>query len=247
MRYGFFNYLVKLPMLPDNLARIRETITQSASRVGRDPQRIKLVAVSKMVDVDLIHQALDCGQTLFGENYLQEAIDKIPALPTSTNWHFIGHLQSNKAKQAVELFDIIQTVDRWKLAKVLDYHAKKLNKNLSVLIQVNTGREKQKSGILPEMAEALLRQIVCETGLVVLGLMTIPPFFSDPEKSRPYFKELNDLAKRLAALNLFADNTNVELSMGMSDDYPIAIEEGATIVRVGTALFGARKPVGANE
>lgn len=231
-------------MLRDNLAHILETIAETAIRVGRDPQGIKLVAVSKTVDVALIRQAVDCGQTSFGENYLQEAAGKIPLLDSSTTWHFIGHLQSNKARLAVELFDVIQTVDRWKLAKALDTHSKKLNKKLPVLIQVNIGRESQKSGVLPELAEGLLRQIAQETDLDVRGLMTIPPFFSDPEKSRPYFKELFHLAKRLAALNLFADNTNVELSMGMSDDYPIAIEEGATIVRVGTALFGARNSVG---
>jgi pyridoxal phosphate enzyme (YggS family) len=231
-------------MLHDNLAHILETIAETAIRVGRDPQGIKLVAVSKTVDVALIRQAVDCGQTSFGENYLQEAAGKIPLLTSSTTWHLIGHLQSNKARLAVELFDVIQTVDRWKLAKALDTHSKKLNKKLPVLIQVNTGREKQKSGVPSEMAEGLLRQIAQETDLDVRGLMTIPPFFSDPEKSRPYFKELFHLAKRLAALNLFADNTNVELSMGMSDDYPIAIEEGATIVRVGTALFGARNSIG---
>lgn len=231
-------------MLCDNLARIRETIAQTAIRVGRDPKGIKLVAVSKTVDVALIRQAMDCGQTSFGENYLQEAAGKIPLLAASANWHFIGHLQSNKARQAVALFDTIQTVDRWKLAKALDNHASSLNKPVQVLIQVNIGRESQKSGVLPEKAEELLRQIAQETHLAVRGLMTIPPFFSDPEKSRPYFKELSHLAKRLAARNLFADNNAVELSMGMSDDYPIAIEEGATIVRVGTALFGARNFVG---
>lgn len=231
-------------MLRENLVRILETIAKTAIKVGRDPKDIKLVAVSKTVDIALIRQAVDCGQTNFGENYLQEAADKIPLLPSSTTWHFIGHLQSNKAKQAVELFDMIHTLDRWKLAKALDGHAKNLNKKLPVLIQVNIGRESQKSGVLPEMTEGLVRQIVEETNLVVRGLMIIPPFFSDPEKSRPYFKELSNLAKRLAALHLFADNRNVELSMGMSDDYPIAIEEGATIVRVGTALFGARNSIG---
>ena len=229
-------------MISDNLAQILETIGQSARKVGRNPQDIKLIAVSKMIGVDLMRQALESGQTLFGENYLQEAADKIDLFPPTVNWHFIGHLQSNKAKQAVELFDVIETVDRWKIAKALDIHAKNQRKRLSVLIQVNTGREKQKSGVLPEAAEGLLRQVAQESDLRVLGLMTMPPFCHDPEKSRPYFRELKDLAKRLAALNLFADNGRVELSMGMSGDYPIAVEEGATLVRVGTALFGTRKP-----
>jgi PLP dependent protein len=229
-------------MISDNLAQILETIAQSARKVGRNPEDIKLIAVSKMIGVDLIRQAMESGQTLFGENYLQEAADKITLFPPTINWHFIGHLQSNKVKQAVELFDVIETVDRWKIAKALDNQAKNQRKKLSVLIQVNTGREKQKSGVLPEAAEGLLRQVAQESDLRVLGLMTMPPFFHDPEKSRPYFRELKDLAKRLAALNLFADNRHVELSMGMSGDYPIAVEEGATLVRVGTALFGTRKP-----
>jgi pyridoxal phosphate enzyme (YggS family) len=198
------------------------------------------LAVSKWMDIEKIQQALDCGQILFGENYLQEASSKIKHFPRTINWHFIGHLQSNKAKQAAELFDMVETVDRFNVAQALDKHAKLLKKELAVLVQVNTGREKQKSGILPEETEPFLRLITKETDLRVLGLMTMPPFCSDPEKSRPYFKELKNLAELLTAQNLFTDNDNVELSMGMSVDYPVAIEEGATIVRVGTALFGAR-------
>jgi len=229
-------------MIRDNLARILETITQTARHVGRNPEEIKLVAVSKTIGVDLMREAVDSGQILFGESYLQEAVGKIPLFPSTVNWHFIGHLQSNKVKQAVELFHVIETVDRWKVAKALDSQATILKKELSVLLQINIGREKQKSGVLPEEAEALLHLIAQETDLRVLGLMTMPPFFSDPERSRPYFQELRKLAQRLAALNLFADNRQVELSMGMSNDYPIAVEEGATLVRVGTALFGARRP-----
>jgi len=227
-------------MIRDNLAHILTTIAQRARKVGRNPEEVKLVAVSKTIAVDLMQEALDNGQMLFGESYLQEAAGKIPCFPATVNWHFIGHLQSNKARQAVELFDVIETVDRWKVAKALDSHARLLKKKLSILLQVNIGREKQKSGVLPEEAEALLHQVAQETELRVLGLMTMPPFFSDPEKSRPYFKELRILAQRFAASNLFADNSRVELSMGMSNDYPVAIEEGATLVRVGTALFGAR-------
>jgi len=230
-------------MIHDNLAHILETIAQAAGRVDRDPKDIKLMAVSKMINVDLIRQAIENGQMLFGENYLQEAAGKIALLPTTVNWHFIGHLQSNKAKQAVELFNVIETVDRLKVAKALDSHAKMLKKKLSVLIQINTGREKQKSGVLPEEAEELLDQVSQKTDLRILGLMTMPPFSSDPENSRPYFRELKDCANRLAALNLFWDNSHVELSMGMSGDYPVAVEEGATIVRVGTALFGALRNI----
>ncbi len=227
-------------MIRDNLKDIGETITRTARRIGRDPASIKLVAVSKTVPVDLINQAIVAGQTLFGESYLQEAAEKIPACSPSVRWHFIGHLQRNKARTAAELFDVIETVDSLKLAKALDSHAKVLHKRLSILVQVNTGREPQKSGLMPEDLGAFLRLAARETSLCICGLMTIPPFFSDPEKSRPYFRLLKELAEHTSAQKLFDNNAHVELSMGMSGDYPVAIEEGATIIRVGTALFGQR-------
>jgi len=229
-------------MINENLAHIRAAITQAARQAGRNPADIKLVAVSKQVGIEGIRQAMACGQTLFGENYLQEAADKIPQCQGTASWHFIGHLQSNKVAQAAKLFDVVETVDRLKIAVALDKQAKLLDKNLSILIQINSGGEKQKSGIPGEEAENLLQRIREETDLPVLGLMTIPPFFPDPEQSRPYYSALRDLARRLAERQLFTDNANVELSMGMSDDFPVAIAEGATIVRVGTALFGARNP-----
>ncbi|WP_310599798.1 YggS family pyridoxal phosphate-dependent enzyme [Desulfobulbus sp.] len=228
-------------MVRDNLARIRETIARSARQAGRNPEAVKLVAVSKTVGTDLILEAVQAGQVLFGENYLQEAADKMTRLPALLQWHFIGHLQSNKARQAAELFDVIETVDRWKVAAALDNHARLLDKPLSIFLQVNIGREPQKSGVLPEQAEQLLRRIAGETSLRILGLMTMPPYSPDPEQSRPYFSALRQLALRLASYDLFASNTEVELSMGMSSDYAVAIEEGATLVRVGTALFGQRQ------
>jgi pyridoxal phosphate enzyme (YggS family) len=224
----------------EQYARIITTMARAAERAGRDPQTVRLVAISKQVPVERIRAAIACGQTVFGENYLQEAAAKITRLPDTLRWHYTGHLQSNKARQAAELFDVIETVDSRKLALALDRHARALNRQLSVLIQVNIGREPQKSGVLPEETAALARSIGEETGLRLAGLMTLPPYADDPEKSRPYFRGLRELAGQLAAQGLFADNTRVELSMGMSDDYPVAIEEGATIVRVGTALFGAR-------
>lgn len=227
-------------MICENARQIWATIAASAKKVGRNPDEIQLVAVSKTVAPELIQEAIDCGQMLFGENYLQEAANKIPRFPHATNWHFIGHLQGNKARQAAALFQVIETVDRWKIAKALDTYAQQLGKSLGVLLQVNLGGERQKSGVSPENAEQLLRQISQSTNLRVLGLMTMPPFFAQAEQSRPYFQELKTLSLHLAAMNLFADNTKVALSMGMSNDYPIAIEEGATIVRVGTALFGQR-------
>ena len=227
-------------MISGNLAQIYSNIAMAASKAGRDASSIKLVAVSKFVAADRIREALNCGQRLFGENYLQEAAEKIQVVGTDAKWHFIGHLQSNKAKQAAALFDMVETVDRLKIAKALDTQAKQLGKPLSILIQVNIGQERQKSGVLPEATEDLLTAIRKETDLRVRGLMAMPPFFDAPEKSRPYFRELRLLANQLAGLHLFSDNSRVELSMGMSGDYQVAIEEGATIVRVGTAIFGSR-------
>jgi pyridoxal phosphate enzyme (YggS family) len=227
-------------MIRDNLNRIRATMDQAACRAGRDAGTIKLVAVSKYVDPQRIQEAMACGQLLFGENYLQEAAEKMPLVGGGAHWHCIGHLQSNKARQAVALFDMIETVDRLKIAKALDQQAKELGKELSVLVQVNIGCEPQKSGILPKDTQALLMDIRRHTNLLVQGLMAMPPFSDNPEDSRPYFKELVILAKQLASAGLFQDNEHVELSMGMSTDYAVAIEEGATIIRVGTALFGER-------
>ena len=227
-------------MICDNLSAIRAAIAEAARRCSRDPDSIELVAVSKRMDRKKILRAAECGQTVFGENYLQEARDKIESLPPALRWHFIGHLQSNKAKEAVRLFDLIETVDRWKLARALDRHAAQLQRCQEVLVQVNVGREPQKSGVLPEDAEELLRAMSGLAHLRVLGLMTMPPRAAEPQECRPYFRELRRLGETFAARGLFADNTRVELSMGMSADFAVAIGEGATMVRVGTAIFGRR-------
>ena len=174
-------------MISDNLSHIRATMEQAARRVGRDVNTIQLVAVSKLVDVPTMQEAQRCGQLLFGENYLQEAAEKIPRMDTAARWHFIGHLQSNKARQAVALFDVIETVDRLKIAMALDQQAKALGKELSVLVQVNIGREPQKSGILPDEAQALLRDIHQHTGLSVVGLMAMPPLFRAGRGQPPLF------------------------------------------------------------
>ncbi len=227
-------------MICANLDTIRDTIARTARGCGRDPGSVLLVAVSKRMDSARIGQAMECGQTVFGENYLQEAREKIRSLPSSLRWHFIGHLQSNKAREAVRLFDLVETVDRLKLARALDRYAAELDRQLDVLVQVNVGREPQKSGVLPENTEDLLRNMAELGHLRVLGLMTMPPRAVDPEESRPWFRKLRQLARDLADRGLFADNAHVELSMGMSGDFPVAIEEGATMVRVGTAIFGRR-------
>lgn len=224
----------------ENLAAIRARMAAAATRVGRAPESVTLVAVSKYVSVERIAEAMAAGQELFGENYLQEAEEKIARLPSSLKWHCIGHLQSNKAKAAATLFHMVETVDRIKLARALDRHAAEAGLVLPVLIQVNVGREPQKAGVLPEEAAALLGEMRELAHLEVRGLMTMPPFFDQPEAARPYFRALRELAQALASKGVLGGHGAIELSMGMSGDFEVAIEEGATLVRVGTALFGAR-------
>ncbi len=227
-------------MICDNLQYIRDRINRTARRCGRDPDTIRLVAVSKRMEVEKILQAADCGQLLFGENYLQEAREKIAAVDGKLLWHFIGHLQSNKARQAAGLFDMVETVDRFKIAAALSRYSLELGKRLDILIQVNIGRERSKSGVSPEKTADLLAQVNPLAGIRVRGLMTMPPYTSDPEDSRKFFARLRRLAEELSARGLLGRETGVELSMGMSRDFVIAIEEGATLVRVGTAIFGER-------
>lgn len=224
-----------------NLEEIRNRIYSAARRGGRAPERVRLVAVSKKVPVERLHEAHACGQRLFGENYLQEAESKISQLGSGLEWHFIGHLQSNKAAQAAGLFDLVETVDRLKVATALDRSLSASGRILPVLLQVNIGREPQKSGVWPEEAEGLLRQLQMLPNLLVRGLMVMPPFLDEAEEVRPFFRSTRELAARLADQGLLPPTTEAELSMGMSGDYEVAIEEGATLVRVGTALFGGRK------
>jgi len=224
--------------IAQNLNEVRAAISAAAHKAARDPAEVRLVAVSKTVDLERILAAIDAGQDLFGENYLQEARDKIAAIGRPVSWHLVGHLQTKKAKGAVALFDLIHAVDRGKLARALDAAAARLGKVQDILIQVNQGGEETKSGVAPEAAPELLQEIAQLPHLRVLGLMTMPPWFSDPEEVRPYFRALRELRDRLrdqSGLPL------MELSMGMSGDYAVAVEEGATLVRVGTAIFGRRQ------
>jgi pyridoxal phosphate enzyme (YggS family) len=224
--------------IAENLKEVRAAITAACQRAGRDPSEVRLVAVSKTVDLERLRAAVDAGQDLFGENYLQEARDKIDALGRQVSWHLVGHLQSNKARGAVELFDLIHAVDRGKLAAALDAAAARLGKVQDVLIQVNQGGEATKSGVEPTAAPELLKEVARLPHLRVLGLMTMPPWFPDPEAARPYFKALRVLRDHLRGLTGLP---LTELSMGMSDDFTVAVEEGATLVRVGTAIFGRRR------
>jgi PLP dependent protein len=224
--------------IAQNLEEVRTTITTACRKVGRDPAGVRLVAVTKTVDAESVRQAIDAGQDLFGENYLQEAKDKIAVLGRQVGWHLVGHLQTNKAKPAAELFDLIHAVDRLKLARALSAAAAALNKTQDILIQVNQAGEDTKSGVAPEAATDLLKEVAQLLHLRVMGLMTMPPWFANPETARPYFKALRELRDRLR------DETGLpltELSMGMSGDFAVAVEEGATLVRVGTAIFGHRR------
>ena len=227
-------------MIRDNIATIQQTIKTVVHACKRTTP-VTLIAVSKRKPVTAIKEAIACGQHDFGENYLQEAVEKITVLNDQSGiFHFIGPLQSNKVKLAVGHFDLIHTVDRLKIAKAISKQATNLGKVQKILIQVNVGLEPQKSGVLPDDTDALLKAIQPLPSLDVCGLMTIPPQSKNPEASRPYFRALHDLGIRLKHEGLLAKESAIELSMGMSGDFHIAIEEGATLIRVGTAIFGTR-------
>jgi pyridoxal phosphate enzyme (YggS family) len=226
--------------LKDRLKRIHERIDQAASRCNRSAESIRLIAVSKTIPTAVVREAIDCGVTDLGENYIQEARDKVNELATApVNWHFIGHLQSNKAKYAVRLFDLIHSVDSLKLATELNKYAQKIDKIQAVLVQVNVAKEESKTGIFVEETIGLLKQLSRLDNIAVNGLMTMPPYFNAPDKVRPFFAALRDLRDRIRTENITGISMD-ELSMGMTGDFEAAIEEGATMVRIGTAIFGER-------
>jgi pyridoxal phosphate enzyme (YggS family) len=216
-----------------------ETIESIATRCGRNPSEIKLLAATKSQSVAAIREAIQAGIRLFGENYIQEARTKKESIAESVEWHMIGHLQRNKVKAAVELFSLIQSLDSLELARALDREGKRRGEAVRVFVEVNLAGEQTKSGISRAELDPLLEKVGGLSNLTVEGLMTVPPFHEDPEKIRPYFRGLKELQKSLAGLKI--PNVQLrELSMGMTHDYPVAIEEGATIVRIGTAIFGER-------
>ena len=219
------------------LEDVRRRIASACSRAGRDPGSVALVAVSKTFPADRVGELLACGHDLFGENRVQEALEKIPRVGPGARWHLVGHLQSNKARHAVGTFELIHSVDGLDLARELSRRAAARGTVQPVLVQVNLSREATKSGAGEDAALPLLEAAAALPGLEVRGLMTIPPPVEDPEASRPWFALLRDLRDRVEAhLGLELP----ELSMGMSDDFEVAVEEGATIVRIGRALFGER-------
>ncbi len=221
----------------DNLLKVRERIEKAAQRAGRNPRAIKLVAVSKTVDVARIREAIEAGVSILGENYVQEAEKKIEAIGRSVSWHFIGHLQSNKAKYAVRFFDAVHSLDSVSLAEELNRRAEQGDRVMKVMIEVNLSKEATKFGADEEKVSNLVKRIQSLNHLSLEGLMTMPPYFDTPEMSRPYYIGLRELKDKLTGEGI----PMTELSMGMSSDFEIAIEEGATYVRVGTAIFGPRK------
>jgi len=229
--------------LAENIAWVRERIAAAARRAGRNADEVTLMGVSKTFPVERIREAYTAGLRVFGENRVQEFAAKAAALRDlrDTEWHLIGHLQTNKAAKATELFDAVDSVDSVRMAEKLNAFAASAGKTISVLVEINVGGEKEKSGVAPgsDELEQILRGAPRWGNLKIQGLMTVPPYTEDPEGSRPYFRQLRQLRDSIAARELTKIGTAV-LSMGMSHDFEVAIEEGATCVRVGTAIFGER-------
>ncbi len=226
--------------MKNKIDAIKNKIKKTALKCQRDLNLIHLVAVSKTMSIEKVKQAIDAGAAILGESYINEAREKTDALKAyNVSWHFIGHLQSNKAKHAVGLFDLIHSVDSMKLVKEIDKQAKKKKIIQNILIQVNISNETTKSGIELISAEDFLKEAALFKNISIKGLMTMPPFFDDQEKARPFFKALRQL-KETINLKKIPNITLTELSMGMTNDYEVAIEEGATYIRIGTAIFGQR-------
>lgn len=228
-----------MSVIQENIARLWERIARAAERAGRDPQQIRLVAVSKTRSVEEIRQAIEAGITDIGENRVQEAWGKYQAIGDAVTWHMVGHLQTNKVKRALRFFQLIHSLDSLHLAEEIQRQAQTLGKVAEVLIEVNTSQEATKYGVSVEKTQALIEQVTTFSHLRVLGLMTIGPFTDNTDAIRACFRQLRNLQEQISCANI----PNIEmrhLSMGMTHDFEIAIEEGADILRVGTAIFGAR-------
>lgn len=232
----------KILSIAQNVARVRARMRQAALRAGRDPDTVRLVAASKTVDAARIRAAIAAGVTILGENYLQEARDKIGQLGRhAAEWHLIGTLQRNKVRYMFDLFDMMHALDSLALAVEINRRAERLGRSMPVLIEVNVGGELTKSGFSPEALLVEAPQLASLKHLQVRGLMTIPPPTVHPEGARPFYRRLRELRDRLVQLEI-EGLAWYELSMGMTADFEVAIEEGATLVRVGTAIFGVRPP-----
>jgi len=226
-------------MLKENLDSIEEHILKACEHSKRKREDICLIAVSKTKPVEKIKEVYDLGIRTFGENKVQEIIEKCEMLPPDISWHMIGHLQTNKVKYIIDKISLIHSVDSLKLAHIIDKEAKKCNITVNILVEVNVAREESKYGIFPEELEIFLREVSLLSNISVKGLMTIAPYVDDPEENRWVFQSLKKLSVDMSAKNI--DNVNMcILSMGMTGDYQVAIEEGATMIRVGTGIFGER-------
>jgi hypothetical protein len=225
--------------IQSNLQHIRNRIQAACLRADRNPEDVRLVAVSKTKPAAMIDTAAEAGQTLFGENYVQEFLAKSEEVNASVDWHFIGSLQSNKVKYLRDKVSMIHSVDRLSLAKEINRQWKKSGETADILIQINLGEEETKSGTEESALEQLVREVAALPHVRIRGLMALPPYLDDPEEVRPFFKRLRQLAAKLDKLHIPGVEMR-ELSMGMSHDFEVAIEEGATLVRVGSAIFGSR-------
>lgn len=226
-------------MIAENLKYVNERIQKSCLKAGRDEKEVTLIAVSKTKPVSDLMEAYQEGCREFGENKVQELVDKYEVMPKDIHWHMIGHLQTNKVKYIVDKVTMIHSVDSIKLAREISKEAQKKQVTVSILIEVNVAGEESKFGVSMEEAEPVIRKIALLDGIKICGLMTIAPYVEDEEKNRQYFADLKQLSVDIATKNIDNVNMNV-LSMGMTGDYAVAIEEGATYVRVGTGIFGER-------
>lgn len=223
----------------DHLTEVRENIRKACERAGRSPEEVTLIAVSKTKPLFMLEEAYEAGARDFGENKVQEILEKAPEMPEDARFHMIGHLQRNKVKQVLPHAVLIHSVDSLRLAEQIDQEAEKLGMTAKILLEVNVAKEESKFGMMPEEVPELTEQIAALPHLRIQGLMTIAPFVDDPEKNRPVFQKLYQLSVDIKKKNI--DNVNMSvLSMGMTGDYQVAVEEGATMIRVGTGIFGAR-------
>ena len=226
-----------MEIIKNNLEIINEKIKKAALKVERNPEEIKLVAVTKTATIEQIEEAIKAGVKIIGENKVQEAKEKYQIITADIEWHLVGHLQTNKVKYAVEIFDCIHSVDSIKLAEEIDKRSLQFGKTTNVLVEVNVSGEETKCGIKPEEVEPFLKEISKFSRIRVRGLMTIAPIVEDKEEVRPYFRRLRELSKEIKSKNI--KNVKMDyLSMGMSEDFEIAIEEGANMVRIGRGIFG---------
>jgi len=222
-------------LLAENYYKLKSDLEHAALKAGRSPSKIKLIAVTKSAAIENLKKAAELGITDFGANRVQEEADKVKSLP-GVNWHFIGHLQRNKVKYVLPVYCMVQSLDRLSLARELQRHAEKLDQEVDVLVQVNISSEKSKFGLPPRELPSFLEQAGRLDRLKIRGLMAMAPFVDDPEEARPYFKRLRELRDQ----NAVPGRELPELSMGMTNDYLVAVEEGATMVRIGGALFGRK-------